>query len=328
MPIQKIQRGLFKFDIYDYHAILGVPIDEDPEKIRKRYLQVIRRFHPDLRRLQGKAEEKLADGILSKLVNPAYESLVKDQSQYKEHRLLLTQIGNQVAQEGLPAIESQVAKDLARAGEKLEIVYRDALKTLAEQQYEQMNLALEKIAQLSELNLVYLVQRQGAKRQSQKASADTTVAQPAPRTQPPATVVPKLDKQSDLPASSTPQEQKPSLVDPYLRRAKTYISKNIYAKAILELRDALGLDPKNGEIHSLLGYAYLKQNQLGMAKVHINKALQITPQDPIAKEAQKSLEQLTQPGRGKAAGNNNRDAGSSPRRGILGGLFGGGRKKK
>lgn len=43
----KIKSGLFKFDLTDHHAILGVPVDADFKDIRKRYLQIARRLHPD-----------------------------------------------------------------------------------------------------------------------------------------------------------------------------------------------------------------------------------------------------------------------------------------
>ena len=43
----KIDRGLFKYDFIDHHAILCVPVDADVKDIRKRYLQIARRLHPD-----------------------------------------------------------------------------------------------------------------------------------------------------------------------------------------------------------------------------------------------------------------------------------------
>ncbi|MBO1349251.1 MAG: hypothetical protein EBE86_018515 [Hormoscilla sp. GUM202] len=32
-----IQKGLFKTDFTDYHAVLGVPVDAEKKEIRKRY---------------------------------------------------------------------------------------------------------------------------------------------------------------------------------------------------------------------------------------------------------------------------------------------------
>jgi preprotein translocase subunit Sec63 len=43
----KIDRGLFKYDFIDYHAILCVSVDADVKDIRKRYLKIARRLHPD-----------------------------------------------------------------------------------------------------------------------------------------------------------------------------------------------------------------------------------------------------------------------------------------
>uniref|UniRef100_A0ACD5GVI3 Tetratricopeptide repeat protein n=1 Tax=Desertifilum tharense IPPAS B-1220 TaxID=1781255 RepID=A0ACD5GVI3_9CYAN len=69
-------------------------------------------------------------------------------------------------------------------------------------------------------------------------------------------------------------------VDQYYRRAEELMSKGNLAQAILELRDALKLEPSNSSCHSLLGEIYLKQNQSTMAKVHINQALKAQSQRP------------------------------------------------
>ncbi|NET50396.1 MAG: J domain-containing protein, partial [Merismopedia sp. SIO2A8] len=43
----KIDRGLFNTDFTDHHAVLGVPIDASSKDVRKRYLRIARRLHPD-----------------------------------------------------------------------------------------------------------------------------------------------------------------------------------------------------------------------------------------------------------------------------------------
>ena len=71
-----IKQGLFKLNITDHHAILGVSLDAEPKQIRLRYLKIAQKLHPDKCRAD-QDKMKLAGQILSKLVNPAYEQLSK-----------------------------------------------------------------------------------------------------------------------------------------------------------------------------------------------------------------------------------------------------------
>ncbi len=71
----RVDSGLFKFDFTDHHAILGVPVDADAKDIRKRYLKIARRLHPDSSSFLDSTEKEWANQLLAKLVNPAYEKL-------------------------------------------------------------------------------------------------------------------------------------------------------------------------------------------------------------------------------------------------------------
>ena len=68
------------------------------------------------------------------------------------------------------------------------------------------------------------------------------------------------------------------------------MEKNSFAMAISELRGALKIDPNHSTCHGLLGKAYLQQNQPTMAKVHMNKAWNSNPKDPVAIECKKLLD--------------------------------------
>ena len=50
--ISELKHGLFKYDVKDYYAILGVPIDADAKQVRSRYLQIAYLFHPDTCQLE------------------------------------------------------------------------------------------------------------------------------------------------------------------------------------------------------------------------------------------------------------------------------------
>jgi len=88
---------------------------------------------------------------------------------------------------------------------------------------------------------------------------------------------------------STP---KVSRSEPYIRRAAVYMTQNNFVKAIIELREAIKIDPRNSNSYSLLGIAYLKQNLTTMAKVYINKALELNPEDLRALEGKEQLDKI------------------------------------
>jgi len=110
-----IENGLFKFDLTDYHAVLGLPIKAEGKEIRKRYLKIAQALHPDTCKAVSDSEKRAANQLLSKLVNPAYENLSKDQTR-KEHQLVLAQIGKRLAGEANKiTIGSDPARELFQA---------------------------------------------------------------------------------------------------------------------------------------------------------------------------------------------------------------------
>lgn len=322
----QIEQGLFKFEFIDHHAILGVPIDADPEQIRQRYKQIARRLHPDSCQAESQAEKDWAVQLFSKLVSPAYAQLSKVRNR-AEHMVMLRRISKRLAGEApqIQQLKSEAAKQLAQTGGNLDNVYKTLLQNLAANEYESLDKTLDAIAQISELNMVYLIRKD---KEGQGFRTPLTTGNNVAFGGNPA------GGSKDLNNKVVPQP-KASPVDPYLRRAEEYIAKNNFAKAVLELRDALHLEPNNSSSHSLLGMAYLKQNQATMAKVHINKALQLNPKDPKALQAKQTLDAIAQ----KAAGSKtktpqqsaqDKSTGGKPSDksggGLFGGLFGG--KKK
>ncbi len=319
-----IERGLFKFDGFtDYYAILGIPVDAGADEIRKRYLKIARRLHPDSCKAETPAEKQRASQMLSKMVNPAYEQLSQDRSR-NEYVIVLGRMGKRLAADGAKIqLQSEAAKQLFQAGGNLDHVYRTSLQNLAKTQYEvlEKDKVFEVIAQISELNMVYLMKKQGEGLKSNSSSSGAKTANPLP---------------SSAGSSPRPEEKKVeptvSAVEPYCRRAEEYMVKGAIAKAILELRDALQQEPSNSRAHALLGIAYLRERQATMAKVHINKALQLNPQEPEALRGKEVLDKMAQKAAGKTApesggktspGKPNDKSGGG---GLFGGLFGG--KKK
>jgi curved DNA-binding protein CbpA len=318
----KIEQGLFSTDFTDHHAILGVPVDAEIKDIRKRYLGIARRLHPDSRTSDDATDRQRAAEYLSKLVNPAYEKLSQEKN-YSEYCVVLRLKGQQaLKQQETVVLTSDVARRIASSS-NMESDYKMALRELAEQQYQQLDKTIDVIGQISELNLVYLMRQASQSAPlSRKAPAESTPnpATPRPAAAPAAKAVPAAPSIDALIAAS-------------LRRAQEFETKQNFPRAILELRDALKMDPTNSVCHSRLGVIYLKTNQATMAKIHFNKALELNPQDEVALEGKRRLEgpsaKPAAPGKPESKGGKPNPKGSQPDTKGGGGLFGlFGNKKK
>lgn len=313
----EIERGLFKYDFTDYHAILGVPVDADEKTVRKQYLKVTRRLHPDSSKFKTDEEKQKANELLTKLVNPAKEQLSRGS---RDYMVSLGHMGKRLASEkGKISISSDVAKQLAKAGANADAAYRNSLKSLASKQYESLDRVVDITGEISELNLVYLMLKgKTSKSGIGKTTSRTAVSKTAG-------TGPAVKKTQAGAAGGTATKgggtEEVSKVDSYISRADSYMQKNNFAGAVLELREALKLEQTNSKCHGLLGLAYLKQNQVSMAKVHINKALQLNPQEENALKGKQYIEKLTQ-----KTGSSKKPKEQSGGGGLFGGLFGG--KKK
>lgn len=309
----KIDGGLFKYDFVDHHAVLCVPVDASAGEVRKRYLNIARRLHPDSAAVIKSHEKEIATELLSKLVNPAYEKLSVKRNR-AEYTVILSQMGKRLAQEpGEVVLTTDAAKELAIAP-NIELLYQQELAKIAETQFVDLLQTPQIIAQVSELNLVYLMRRAGrlmTTPQSIKASGNSSTPPPPPP--PPPT--PKTD----------------AVVEQYLRRAQTLIENEQFAQAMVEIQDALKLAPKNSHCHSWMAMIYLRQNQLKMAKIYFENALKLDPNDKLALEWKPKLDKVlgnqsgTNQGR-KPANNGDTQPDKSRNGGLFGGLFGG--KKK
>lgn len=318
-----IEQGLFKFDCIDHHAVLGVPLDATANEVRKRYLKISRRLHPDSCTADSEASKQQASQFFAKLVSPAYQQLFNDQSR-AEHNVLLTRMGKRLVQEKEKIdLQSEQAKQLYKSN-NLEHDYKTALNKLIEKQYESIDEIRQNTAQISELNLVYLVRKSSQGQSASKPAEVTKLTNPAvtaPATTHSATATPgKVPPVAEKKAAKV----EPSPTETYCRRAQDYIEKNYPAKAILELRDAMKMEPKNSRVHALMAMAYLNQDQLKMAKIHLESALQFNPEEATALEVKKRIDMIEKRlGMRTAAANKKAESKSN---GGLFGLFGG--KKK
>lgn len=321
-----IRQGLFLLDIADHYAVLGLPVDAGSKTVRKAYLKIAQRLHPDTCKAKDDAERQLANDLLSKLVNPAYEQLSKPAS-WSEFQVILKQLSKQLANNSNELkVKSAIAQDLLKNINNLEVEYHNKVTELAKANYQDMATVVETIGALSELNLVFLkntvqentslLSNSTAPGRSTQTSARNTRIQP--------TASSKTTANSQQAPEKTTTS---SSLEAAIWRGEQHLKKKNYAKATLEFRDAIKLDPNSVKAHALMGISYLQQKQLAMAKVHIKKAYMAKPSDPFARKAKQLLEKAmgsaleTQTGSRRSQKSNNGKKG-----GLFGGLFGG--KKK
>ncbi|MEM1310759.1 MAG: J domain-containing protein, partial [Cyanobacteria bacterium P01_H01_bin.153] len=234
----KIEQGLFQFDLTDYHAILGVAIDADAKAIRKRYLKIARRLHPDSLRSATDEDRQKANELLSKLVNPAYETLNQEKSM-TEHLVVLRLRGQQLSQQASVALQSEAAKSVAKSN-NASSTYINSLKELTETQYEAIDQVLDITGQISELNLAYLMSTSHESGSSVMASKETTTAASAAATNAP--TPPGARSKTPAPPPS-PRQQRQAIIGSYFNRAAEFALKKDYTRAIVEMRDAVKSHP-------------------------------------------------------------------------------------
>jgi curved DNA-binding protein CbpA len=292
-----IKHGLFKLNITDYHAILGVSLDAELKEVRLEYLKIAQKLHPDKCR-SDVTKMKIAGQILSKLVNPAYEQLSKKNS-FAEHQLVLTQLGKRLVENKAKiTVEDEAAKELLKAGDSFELLYPKLLKKLTSEQYKSLEQAVHNIGIVSELNLVYLMLKceRGINRKqasSPNVPNKQTITQSKSTTIQEQTATTQTSSSTSQTASKVEEPTSESRVTAFVSRAQQYIAKGEYDQAITELRDALKIDPNHAQAHAFTGRAYLYKGQLTMAKVHIAKACSADPHNLIVVDSKKALDKLT-----------------------------------
>ncbi len=295
----QLDRGLFQFDFTDRHAILGVGVNAEEADIRERYQAVARLLHPDSGKWKTDEDRKLAVQLFSRLVTHAYGALSRT-SQREEQLIMLELLSKRALEEGNKLqIVDPLCQQLYQSGNDFESVYARFLTQMAEQQYLDLSQSVQIINQISELNLVYLLRKQ----------LQSTVSTP------PAAIDrhPSGSIEKTAPADSA----KTSPSEGALRRAEEYMTKKNWTKAVQELREVIGTEPNNARAHATLGLAYLRQQQTTMAKLSINKAIQLDPKHPQVIQAKQEFERAANGTQNVAS---SKTAAKKPE-GMFGGFF-------
>jgi tetratricopeptide (TPR) repeat protein len=258
----KINRGLYTHKVVDHYAVLGLPLTTtNGEKFRDKYLQLAKLLHPDL---AASSETELAEKYLAKLVNPAYKILYSDRDR-KEHLATLRLLGQRLKLKGeSPDLQCELAKKLLKYSH--EQTYVKYFEEIAKHQYDSLEQVLDRIADLSELNLVYVMT------QELNFQDEFVNFAPAP---------------VELPKVSPAHRN--------LQLAEVFISKKQWSEALKELKIGEKLDPNNAYLYAQLGVVYINQNVTLMAKSSFQKALKIDPKEPTALKYIKQFSSPAQP---------------------------------
>jgi tetratricopeptide (TPR) repeat protein len=296
----QLDRGLFQFDFTDRHAILGVGVNAQEIQIRERYQAVARSLHPDSGKWKTDEDRKLAVTLFSRLVTHAYGQLSRS-SQLQEQMIMLELLGKRVAEQvNQIQIVDPLCQELYQSGSDFELVYDRLLTQMVAQQYLELAKSEEIINQMSELNMVYLLRKQ---------------LQSVRSTPPSASIGASANTAKD---STSGDITKASSIESTIRRAEERMSKKNWVQAVQELRDAISVEPTNPHAHALLGLVYLRQQQLTMARISINKAVQLAPKDPQVIRAKQEFDRssnITQ------VVSSSKSAPKKASEGIFGGLF-------
>lgn len=153
----RFDRGISQYN-HDYYAALGLPIISNHMYIRNVYLRIARILHPDVYGFS--ADEKvIATQYLAKLVNPAYNGLMKDQDR-RAYQQIFKLLAKRLMQRSRNIqIHSESACELIMTPS--DDVYERLVTEIAKVQYQSLSQILDLTAQISELNLVYILYQEG-----------------------------------------------------------------------------------------------------------------------------------------------------------------------
>jgi curved DNA-binding protein CbpA len=297
----RIDRGISQFN-HDYYAALGLPITSSPFYIRHVYVSIARILHPDVYGFSDE-EKEIATQYLAKLVNPAYNVLMKEEER-RAYQGIFKLLAKRLMQKSRNVqIHSKIACELMMAPN--DGLYERSVATIANMQYQSIKTILEYTAQISELNLVYILYKEGYQygsnnmppvlmpmaptKSPQVYSANyptppqkTSYASPPPQYsiyQPPSNRKPDSDETI---IQTRIEERDTNAVGDRLKICEIYISQSDWKSALKDLREILQLDRNNSKCHAMLGVVYKNINQPQMAKVSFQRSLQINPKEPLA----------------------------------------------
>ena len=274
----KIDRGIAQQGLDDHYAVLGVPITATPLQVRDRYLVIAKKLHPDVTNLTPE-EREIGSRYFARLVNPAYFALNKARERAEYSNVLKLVAKRLVKRSQKVTIYSEIAKALAKSPTQEN--YEKAVRMVAAVQYQKIGRMLDHAGDISELNLVYLLCRDGYAHLIERSSPETQ-PKPAPKQEWQTIKGEETRIQKPIPAPGQPITFSNGSFTQHLRSAETAIQKKEWSLALKELRNALKINDRDSRCHALLGVVYLHQKFPAMAKTSFEEALKYNPKEPIA----------------------------------------------
>ncbi|MFN3360634.1 MAG: DnaJ domain-containing protein [Pseudanabaenaceae cyanobacterium] len=282
----KIDRGIAQQGLDDHYAVLGVPITATPLQVRDRYLTIAKKLHPDVSNLSPE-EREVGNRYFARMVNPAYFALNKARERAEYSNVMKLVAKRMIKRAQKVVIYSDIAKALAKAPTQEN--YEKAVRMVAAVQYQKIGRILDHAGDISELNLVYLLAKEGCTHLIERGDEETKL-QTAPPQQQWQTVKSKGDDtrvqlpdtriQKAIPAPAAPINRGDFAM--HMQRAEVAIKRQEWSIALKELKQALKLNNRDSRCHALIGLVYLNQKLPGMAKSAFEEALKCNPREPIA----------------------------------------------
>ena len=292
----RFDRGISQFN-HDYYAALGLPITSNPQYIRNVYLRIARILHPDVYGFSAE-EKEVATQYLAKLVNPAYNGLMKEQDR-QAYQWIFKLLAKRLMQRSRNIqIHSQMACELLMTPS--DDIYEQLLTEIAKVQYQSLQHILDYTAEISELNLVYILCKEGYQHGAVNMPPVLVPMLPPKTTKsraknflpPPSKpsyaynlqyVSSNSQVQSDDTLIQTRVESNHlQTIDNRIKACEVYILQRSWQLALQDLREILLVDSKNSRCLALLGLVYKNINQPAMAKAGFKRSLQINPQEALA----------------------------------------------
>jgi tetratricopeptide (TPR) repeat protein len=297
----RFDRGISQYN-HDYYAALGLPIVSDPTYIRNVYLRIARILHPDIYGFSAE-EKEIATQYLAKLVNPAYNGLMRSQDRTAYQGIFKLLAKRLMQRSRNIQIHSEIACELVMTPS--DQIYERLVTEIAKVQYESLSQILEHTAEISELNLVYILYKEGyrhgavnmppvlAPMLTPKTTKSYTTNVPLPPPSKPSynynlqyatnQQASNLQSNSDETVIQTIVESHDmQMINNRIKICEIYISQSNWKAALQDLREILTIDKDNSRCLALLGVVYENINQPQMAKISFKRSLQINPQEAIA----------------------------------------------
>ena len=297
----RFDRGISQYN-HDYYAALGLPIISDPTYIRNVYLRIARILHPDIYGFSAE-EKEIATQYLAKLVNPAYNGLMRDRDRTAYQGIFKLLAKRLMQRSRNIQIHSEIACELVMTPS--DEVYERLVTEIAKVQYESLTQILEHTAEISELNLVYILYKEGyrhgainmppvlAPRLTPKSTKIYSANVPLPPPSKPSYNY-NLQYATDQHASNLQSNSDETviqarveshdrqMINNRIKICEIYISQSNWKAALQDLREILTIDKDNSLCLALLGVVYKNINQPQMAKASFKRSLQINAQEAIA----------------------------------------------